>query len=410
MTTETSMDLGISPKGKEVLDNLLAFMDEEVYPAEKTFAEQAAAKEKDDYSVPAVVEDLKVKARERGLWNMFLPDISGLSNLDYAYITEVTGRSPYIAPRATNCAAPDTGNMELLHLFASPELKEQWLEPLLDGRIRSGFAMTEPDVASSDARNIQTSIVRDGDEYVINGRKWWTTGAPDPNCEVLILMGKIRPDARTYEQQSMIVVPLKTPGITVERSLPMFGYEDHGGHGQVLFDNVRVPVGNLLGEEGSGFALAQMRLGPGRIHHAMRAIGMAERGLELMVRRVQNREAFGGPLSDQGVVRNWIAESRMEIEQARLLILKTAWLIDRVGAKGARTEIAAIKVVAPRVARNVLDRSIQAHGGGGVTEDYPLARMWATARILGIADGPDEVHLRSVARVELRKFSERESK
>jgi len=406
MSTGTTMDLGISPKGKKVLDDLQRFMDEEVYPAEATFAAQAAVKAKGDYSIPAVIEDLKVKARERGLWNMFLPDISGLSNLDYAYIAELTGRSPYIAPRATNCSAPDTGNMELLHLFGTPELKERWLRPLLEGKIRSAFAMTEPEVASSDARNIQTSIMRDGDEYVINGRKWWTTGAPDPQCEVLILMGKIRPDARTYEQQSMIVVPLGTPGITIERSLPLFGYEDHGGHGELTFDDVRVPVGNLLGDEGSGFALAQMRLGPGRIHHAMRAIGMAERGLEMMVRRVQNREAFGGPLSDQGVIREWIAESRMEIEQARLLILKTAWLIDRVGATGARTEIAAIKVVAPRVARNVLDRAIQAHGGGGVTEDYPLARMWATARILGIADGPDEVHLRSVARVELNKFRE----
>lgn len=402
--SEPVMDLGLSPKGQEVLDRLQKFMDEEVYPAEATFAAQSAAKDKGDYSVPAVVEELKVKARERGLWNMFLPDISGLSNLDYAYFAELTGRSPYIAPRATNCSAPDTGNMELLHLFGTPELKEKWLQPLLDGKIRSAFAMTEPDVASSDARNIQTSIVRDGDEYVINGRKWWTTGAPDPQCEVLILMGKVRPEARTYEQQSMIVVPLDTPGITIERSLTLFGYEDHGGHGELTFSDVRVPVENLLGEEGSGFALAQMRLGPGRIHHAMRAIGMAERGLEMMVRRVQEREAFGGPLSDQGVVREWIAESRMEIEQARLLILKTAWLIDRVGAKGARTEIAAIKVVAPRVARSVLDRAIQAHGGGGVTEDYPIARMWATARILGIADGPDEVHIRSVARVELAKF------
>ena len=401
MSNEAVMDLGLSQRGQEVLDRLQKFMDEEVYPAEAIFAEQSAERASDDHSVPHIVEELKVKARERDLWNLFLPDVSGLTNLEYAYIAELTGRSPYIAPRALNCAAPDTGNMELIHLFGTPEQKKQWLEPLLDGKIRSAFAMTEPDVASSDARNIQTSIVRDGDEYVINGHKWWTTGAPDPKCKVLVLMGKVRPDAPTYEQQSMILVPLDTPGITIKRSLPLYGYQDHGGHGELLFEDVRVPVGNLLGEEGSGFALAQMRLGPGRIHHAMRTLGMAERGLEMMVRRVQRRVAFGRPIGDQGVVREWIAESRMEIEQARLLVLKTAWLIDRVGAKGARTEIAAIKVVAPRVARNVLDRAIQAHGGGGVTDDFPLARMWASARILGIADGPDEVHLRSVARVEL---------
>ncbi len=401
---EPIMDLGLSLKGQEVLAKLQKFMVEEVYPAEATFLAQAKEKGPDDFSVPEIVEELKVKAKAQGLWNLFLPDESGLSNLEYAYIAELTGRSPYIAPRAVNSSAPDSGNMELIHLFGTPEQKKTWLEPLLAGEIRSAFAMTEPDVASSDARNIQTSIVRDGDDYVINGRKWWTTGAPDPQCKVLILMGKINPEARTYEQQSMILVPLDTPGITIERSLPIFGYHDHGGHGELNFDNVRVPVTNLLGDEGSGFALAQLRLGPGRIHHAMRTMGMAERGLELMVKRVQDRVAFGGPLSDQGVIQEWIAESRMEIEQARLLILKTAWLIDRVGPKGARTEIAAIKVVAPRVARAVLDRSIQAHGGGGVTDDFPLARMWASARILGIADGPDEVHLRSVARVELAKY------
>jgi acyl-CoA dehydrogenase len=288
-------------------------------------------------------------------------------------------------------------------LFGTDEQKQRWLEPLLDGRIRSGFSMTEPDVASSDARNITTSIRRDGDDYVINGRKWWTTGAADPNCELLILMGKTDPDAETYRQQSMILVPMDTPGVTFVRSLPIYGYHDQHGHGEILFEDVRVPVGNLLGEEGSGFAIAQARLGPGRIHHAMRAIGMAERGLELMVTRTMSRDAFGGPISDQGVVRTWIAESRMEIEQARLLVLKTAWLIDQVGVKGAATEIAAIKVVAPRVARAVLDRAIQSHGGGGVTDDFPIARMWASARILGIADGPDEVHIRSVARVELKK-------
>lgn len=398
------MDLGPSPRVTGLLARLQEFMDERVYPAEDVYAEQRAAAGPEGLHVmPQVVEDLKVEARERGLWNLFLPDISGLNNLEYSYIAELTGRSPYIAPEALNCSAPDTGNMEILHMFGTEEQKKQWLEPLLEGRIRSGFSMTEPDVASSDARNIATSIRRDGDDYVINGRKWWTTGAADPNCKILILMGKTDPEADTYRQQSMILVPIDAPGVTVVRSLPIFGYHDQHGHAEILFEDVRVPVGNLLGEEGSGFALAQARLGPGRIHHAMRCLGMAERGLELMVQRTMSREAFGRPISDQGVVRTWIAESRMEIEQARLLVLKTAWLIDRVGAKGAATEIAAIKVVAPRVARSVLERSIQAHGGGGVTEDFPIARMWASARILGIADGPDEVHIRSVARVELAR-------
>ncbi len=410
MTTEPTtaeapvMDLGPSSRVRSLLADLQAFMDEVVYPAEPVYAEQRAAAGPEGLHVsPPIVEELKTEARRRGLWNLFLPDISGLSNLEYSYIAELTGHSPYLAPEALNCAAPDTGNMELLHLFGTEEQKECWLEPLLDGRIRSGFSMTEPDVASSDARNITTSIRRDGDEYVINGRKWWTTGAADPNCKLLILMGKTDPDADAYRQQSMILVPLDTPGLTVVRSLPIYGYHDQHGHAEILFEDVRVPAGNLLGEEGSGFAIAQARLGPGRIHHAMRAIGMAERGLELMVTRTMSRNAFGGPISDQGVVRTWIAESRMEIEQARLLVLKTAWLIDQVGVKGAATEIAAIKVVAPRVARSVLDRSIQSHGGGGVTDDFPIARMWASARILGIADGPDEVHIRSVARVELKK-------
>lgn len=398
------MDLGPSARVREVLADLQSFMDEAVYPAEAVYAQQRAdAGPEGTHVLPQVVEDLKKEARSRGLWNLFLPDLSGLSNLEYAYVAELTGRSPYIAPEALNCAAPDTGNMELLHMFGTDAQKQQWLEPLLDGRIRSGFSMTEPDVASSDARNIATSITRDGDEYVINGRKWWTTGAADPNCKLLILMGKTDPEAETYRQQSMILVPVDTPGVTIVRSLPIFGYVDQHGHAEITFDDVRVPIGNLLGAEGSGFAIAQARLGPGRIHHAMRAIGMAERGLELMVKRTMGREAFGGPISDQGVVRTWIAESRMEIEQARLLVLKTAWLIDQVGVKGAATEIAAIKVVAPRVARSVLDRAIQCHGGGGVTDDFPIARMWATGRILGIADGPDEVHIRSVARVELKK-------
>ncbi len=337
------------------------------------------------------------------MWNLFMPALSGLSHLDYAHIAEVTGRSPYIAPEALNCAAPDTGNMEILHLVGTREQKERWLQPLLDGTMRSGFSMTEPDVASSDARNIMTSIVRDGDEYIVNGRKWWTTGAADPRCEILVVMGKTNAEAEPHKQQSMILVPVATAGVEIVRSLPIFGYHDQHGHCEIRFDNVRVPATNMLASEGDGFAIAQARLGPGRIHHAMRCIGMAERGLDLMVRRAQSRNAFGGPISDQGVVRTWIAESRMEIEQARLLVLKTAWLIDQVGAKGAQIEIAAVKVIGPRVARNVLNRSIQCHGGGGVTDDFPIARMWASARILGIADGPDEVHIRSVARHELRK-------
>ncbi len=400
------MDLGPGPQVLELLDVLGAFMTEHVYPAEPVYAAQLEAAGPRSHVLPPVVEDLKVRARELGLWNLFLPDVSGLSNLDYAYLAEVTGRSPYIAPEALNCSAPDTGNMELLHLFGTPEQRERWLEPLLDGRMRSGFSMTEPAVASSDARNISTSIVRDGDEYVVNGRKWWTTGAADPRCELLIVMGRIDPDAPAHRQQSMILVPVSTPGVRIIRSLPIFGYHDQHGHCEIEFSDVRVPVANLLGGEGEGFAIAQARLGPGRVHHAMRTLGMAERGLELMTRRVMSREAFGGPLSDQGVVRTWLAESRMEIEQARLLVLKTAWLIDQVGAKGAATEIAAIKVVAPRVARAVLDRAIQAHGGGGVTDDFPIARMWASARILGIADGPDEVHIRTVARQELRRHRE----
>ncbi|GAA1556770.1 acyl-CoA dehydrogenase [Dactylosporangium maewongense] len=407
-TDLTQMDLGPGPRSSELLATLRTFMAEHVYPAEKVYAAElgAAARVNGGVShvLPPVVEGLKDTARRLGLWNLFLPDLSGLTNVEYAYLAEETGRSPYLAPEALNCAAPDTGNMELLHMFGTPEQKQQWLTPLLEGTMRSGFAMTEPDVASSDARNISTSIVRDGDEYVINGRKWWTTGAADPRCDILVLMGKTDPETAVYRQQSMVLVPVATPGVTIVRSLPIFGYHDQHGHCEIRFDDVRVPVTSLLGAEGDGFAIAQARLGPGRIHHAMRCLGMAERGLELMVRRTMAREAFGGPLSEQGVIRNWIAESRMEIEQARLLVLKTAWLIDRGGAKDAATEIAAIKVVAPRVARNVLDRSIQAHGGGGVTDDFPIARMWASARILGIADGPDEVHLRTVARTQLRCY------
>jgi acyl-CoA dehydrogenase len=384
-------------------------MDEHVYPAEPVYAAQRRelAAEGNLHHLPAVVEELKVVARSQGLWNLFLPDCSdpehGLSVLDYAHLAEITGRSIEIAPEAINCSAPDTGNMEVLHMFGTVEQQQRWLQPLLDGRIRSGFAMTEPDVASSDATNISTRIERDGDEYVISGRKWWTTGALDPRCEVLIVMGKTDPKADTHRQQSMVLVPMDTPGVTVHRSLPVFGYHDQHGHGEIEFDNVRVPVTNLIGEEGAGFAIAQARLGPGRIHHCMRMIGLAERALDMMVDRAKERVAFGGPLADQGVIRESIALSRIEIEQARLLTLKAAAMIDEVGAKGARTEIAAIKVVAPRVACDVIDRAIQVHGGAGVSDDTPLAAMYAGARSLRLADGPDEVHLRDIARVELRR-------
>lgn len=405
------MDFEPSARASDYLARMQSFMDEAVYPAEATYAEQrrALVVEGLPHTVPPIVADLQEQARARGLWNLFLPDSTdpahGLSVLDYAPIAELSGRSVEIAPEAINCAAPDTGNMELLHMFGTPEQKQRWLGPLLDGRIRSAFAMTEPDVASSDATNIRTSIARDGDEYVIDGRKWWTTGLNDPRCEVMIVMGKTDPEADVHHQQSMILVPVATPGVEVVRSLPVFGYHDQHGHGEVTFADVRVPVGNLLGEEGSGFALAQARLGPGRIHHCMRAIGMAERALELMVQRAVSRVAFGKELARQGVVQEQIAESRIEIEQARLLTLKAAWMIDRVGAKGARTEIAAIKVAAPRAALAVIDRAIQIFGGAGVSDDVPLAQMYALARTLRLADGPDEVHLRDIARAELRRQS-----
>ncbi|MDT4949005.1 MAG: acyl-CoA dehydrogenase [Pseudonocardiales bacterium] len=400
------MNFDPSETARNYLDRLEEFMTEFVYPAEEVYAQQRAQAGPDDHELPPIVEDLKREARRRGLWNLVLPDAAGLGNLDYAPLAELTGRSPYLAPEALNCAAPDTGNMELLHLFGSDEQKARWLAPLLDGVIRSGFSMTEPSVASSDARNIATSIVRDGGDYVVNGTKWWTTGAADPRCKVLIVMGKSDPSAATYRQQSMILVPVDAPGVRIVRNLPVFGYSDQHGHCEIEFSDVRVPATNLLGQEGAGFAMAQARLGPGRIHHSMRAVGMAERALELMCARAVSRTAFGKPLAAQGVVRQQIAESRMEIEQVRLLVLKSAWLIDRHGAKGAATEIAAIKVMAPRVAERVLDRAIQVHGGAGVSADFPLARMWATARILRIADGPDEVHIRSVARTELARYAE----
>lgn len=403
------MDLGPSDRAREYTTRLRAFMDEHVYPAEPVYAQQrrelvAAGRVHD---LPPIVEELKTIARGQGLWNLFLPDSTdpahGLSVLDYAYVAEITGRSIDIAPEAINCSAPDTGNMEVLHMFGTPEQQQLWLQPLLDGRIRSGFAMTEPDVASSDATNIATRIERQGDDYVINGRKWWTTGALDPRCRILIVMGKTDPTADTHHQQSMVLVPMDTPGVTVHRSLPVFGYHDQHGHGEIEFRDVRVPAANLIGEEGAGFAIAQARLGPGRIHHCMRMIGLAERALDLMVARAKDRVAFGKPLAEQGVVREAIALSRIEIEQARLLTLKAAAMIDEVGAKGARTEIAAIKVVAPRVACTVVDRAIQVFGGAGVSDDVPLAWMYAGARSLRLADGPDEVHLRDIARMELRR-------
>lgn len=403
------MDLGPSDRAREYSDRLRAFMDSHVYPAEPVYAQQrreliAAGRPHD---LPPIVEELKTIARGQGLWNLFLPDSTdpahGLKVLDYAYVAEITGRSIDIAPEAINCSAPDTGNMEVLHMFGTAEQQQLWLEPLLDGRIRSGFAMTEPDVASSDATNIATRIERNADEYVINGRKWWTTGALDPRCRILIVMGKTDPSAERHQQQSMVLVPMDTPGVIVHRSLPVFGYHDQHGHGEIEFRDVRVPAGNLIGQEGAGFAIAQARLGPGRIHHCMRMIGLAERALDLMIARAKARVAFGRPLADQGVVQEAIALSRIEIEQARLLTLKAAAMIDEVGAKGARTEIAAIKVIAPRVACDVVDRAIQVHGGAGVSDDVPLAWMYASARSLRLADGPDEVHLRDIARMELRR-------
>ncbi len=397
------MEFSESPKTVELREKLLAFLEERVIPAEAVAEEQMRAAG-DPHHVPEVLDELKAEARRRGLWNLFLPDNeygAGLTNVEYAPLAEITGRGP-LASEALNCSAPDTGNMEILALFGTPEQKDMWLRPLLEGEIRSAFAMTEPDVASSDATNIRSRIVRDGDEYVVNGRKWWTTGAVDPRCKVLIFMGKTDPDADAYHQQSMILVPLDTPGITVRRNLSVFGYEERQGHAEITFEDVRVPAENILGEEGGGFTIAQARLGPGRIHHCMRAIGMAERAFDLMCERVQRRVAFGKPIAEQGVVQEWIAESRLEIEQARLLTMKAAWLMDTVGNKGARIEISAIKVIAPRVALNVIDRAIQAHGGAGVSGDFPLAAMYAHARTLRFADGPDEVHKRSIARRELR--------
>ena len=403
------MNFEPSPKTKELQERLLEFMDSHVYPAEPVWREQVH-ESGDPYFHPPVMEDLKREAQDRGLWNLFLPDErfgAGLTNLEYAPLAEIMGRSIALAPEATNCAAPDTGNMEVLSEFGSPDQHRDWLEPLLAGEIRSCFAMTEPEVASSDATNMQSRIERDGDSYVINGHKWWTSGAASDRCKISIFMGVTDPEAEPHKRHSMILVPMDTPGVEIVRTLPVFGYDEgHGGHCEVLFDDVRVPAENLIGEEGSGFAIAQARLGPGRIHHCMRAIGMAERAFDLMCTRAHTRFPFGKPLARQGVVRNWIAESRIEIEQVRLLVLKTAWLMDTVGNKGARIEISAIKVAAPEVALKVIDRAIQTHGGGGVSDDFPLAAMYAGARTLRIADGPDEVHKVSIARRELARYEQ----
>ncbi|MFH8368175.1 acyl-CoA dehydrogenase family protein [Streptomyces sp. NPDC018031] len=403
------MDFAFDARTEELRARLLAFMDEHVYPAEAVADEQRAALSS-PWDTPPVVGELKAAARARGLWNLFLPDTeygAGLTNLQYAPLAEITGRSPQLAPTALNCAAPDTGNMELLAEFGSAEQRERWLEPLLAGEIRSAFAMTEPDVASSDATNVETRIERDGDAYVVTGRKWYISGAMNPDCAIFIVMGKTDPDgADPRRQQSMVLVPRDTPGVEVRRAMKVYGYEDHyhGGHAEVVFDRVRVPAANLIGEEGGGFAIAQARLGPGRIHHCMRLIGMAERGIELMCRRAASRTAFGKPLAAQGVVQEWIADARVAVEQLRLLVLKTAWLMDTVGNRAAHTEIQAIKIATPRTVVGILDRAVQLHGAGGVGQDFPLAELWAAARTLQLADGPDEVHQRSLARRELKRY------
>lgn len=401
------VDFSYSTKITELQKKLTTFMEQHVYPNEATYKEQLNQQESRWSAVPPIMEELKEKAKAEGLWNLFLPDSeygAGLTNEEYAPLCEIMGRS-LIGPEVFNCSAPDTGNMELLARYGTERQKKQWLEPLLNGEIRSCFSMTEPDVASSDATNIEARIERDGDEYVINGRKWWSSGAGDPRCKIAIVMGKNDPNAAKHEQQSMILVPLETPGVTIKRTQPVFGYDDAPhGHAEIDYDNVRVPAENMIWDEGKGFAIAQGRLGPGRIHHCMRLIGAAERALEDLCKRVQDREAFGKKLAEQGVVQEWIAESRMEIEQARLLTLKAAYMMDTVGNKEAKTEIAMIKVVAPNMALRVIDRAIQAHGGAGVSDDFTLANQWANARTLRLADGPDEVHRRQIAKLELRKY------
>ncbi len=404
------MDFQPSERCIEFQERLRAFMDEHVYPAEPIY-ERQLRESGNPHHQPAVMEQLKTRAREAGLWNMFLPDAdhgAGLSNSDYAPLAEILGRS-HIASEACNCSAPDTGNMEVLHQFATAEQKSHWLNPLLEGEIRSCFAMTEPDVASSDATNISLSIERDGDDYVLNGRKWWISGALHPHCRIMIVMGKTQPAAPRHRQQSQILVPIDTPGVQILRGLPVFGYQDQEGHAEILFEDVRVPASNLIAGEGDGFMIAQARLGPGRIHHCMRSIGAAERALEAMCKRAVSRTTFGQPVAARANIQDWIAEARIEIEMARLLTLKAAWLMDTVGNRHARTEIAAIKVAAPNIALKVIDRAIQVHGGGGVSDDFPLAWTYAHLRTLRLADGPDEVHKLSIARRELAPYTPSEA-
>jgi acyl-CoA dehydrogenase len=404
------MHFELSDRAKEYQGRLLEFMDKHVYPAEPLYFAQMAESGNANFH-PPILEELKTEARGRGLWNLFHPHEDqawgspGLSNLDYAPLAEIMGRSPHIAPEATNCHAPDTGNMEVLQLFGTAEHKEKYLKPLLAGEMASAFAMTEPAVASSDATNVQLRMEADGDEYVLNGRKWFASNALHANCRVLIVMGKTDPEAAPHRQQSMMVVPLDTPGVTIVRGLPVFGYMDREGHAEILFDNARVPRTALLAGEGDGFMISQARLGPGRIHHCMRAIGMAERALDMMIDRAQNRVTFGEPVANRSNIQDWIAEARIEIEMIRLLTFKTAWLMDTVGNQKARVEIAAIKVAAPAMALKIIDRAIQVHGGGGVTDDFPLASFYAHQRTLRLADGPDEVHKRTIAQVELRRVS-----
>jgi acyl-CoA dehydrogenase len=395
------MNFEYSEKTLELQSELRSFMDKHIYPNEGRY--HAEINSDDRWQPLALIEELKGKAKSSGLWNLFLPELSGLSNLDYAPLAEMTGRVVW-APEVFNCSAPDTGNMEVLWKYGTDTQKEEWLEPLLDGRIRSCFAMTEPDVASSDATNISASIKRDGDDYILNGRKWWSTGAGDARCKLAIFMGKTDESAPKHLQQSMILVPMDAQGVKVERVLNVFGYDDApNGHAEITFNDVRVPAGHLLLGEGRGFEIAQGRLGPGRVHHCMRLIGIAERALELMCARAGRRTAFGKTIAEQGVVRNWIAEARLAIDQARLLVLKTAWMMDTAGNKAARREIAMIKAAVPRITQQIIDRAIQTHGGGGVSQDFPLAQFWIYARTLRLADGPDEVHLETIARMELKK-------
>jgi acyl-CoA dehydrogenase len=400
------MNFELTDRAKDYVERVQAFMDERIYPAEAVYEQQMRESGNPNFH-PPILEELKEEARSRGLWNLFHPHEEwgpGLSNSEYAPLAEIMGRSAHLAPEAMNCSAPDTGNMEVLTLFGTEEHKDTWLRPLLDGEIRSAFAMTEPAVASSDATNIETRIERDGDEYVINGRKWWTSNALHQNCKVLIVMGKTNPDGPKHQQQSMLVVPIDAPGVTIVRGLPVFGYWDREGHAEVLFEDVRVPTSALLAGEGEGFMISQARLGPGRIHHCMRSIGMAERALDLLCQRALQRTTFGKPVAENANVMDWIAEARIELEMIRLLTMKTAWLMDTVGNRHARVEIAAIKVAGPNVALKIIDRAIQIHGGGGVSDDFPLASMYAHQRTLRLADGPDEVHKRTIAQRELRKW------